>query len=238
MSASKPLLVLVHGWGFDPSVWDSVLASPRLSGVDVERIDLGFAAVESPNPVPGGPDEAGAVLLSSRELPVDRPLIGVGHSVGFAWLLRQPVAWRGLVSINGFARFTRTEDFPEGVPARLLERMIVRLQADPQGVARDFLRRCGVEAPEVERLHPAALAEGLQWLARWDLRGALAAWSGPLLALAAEDDPIVPAAMSLASFPASSLRIEEGGGHLLPRTRAGRCAEAIADFLDDLGGPR
>lgn len=216
-SMDLPLLVLVHGWGFDPSIWDEVRADASLSAHEIFTVDLGFRG-----------------SASSQQLPADRPLIGVGHSLGFAWLLHQPLQWRGLVSINGFSRFTSAADFPPGVAPRLLARMIGRLQQDPQGVSRDFLRRCGLEDPQVEELDPAALAEGLEWLSTWDLRQALDSFRGPLLALAGADDPIVPLGMSRASFPAESLQVQDGGGHLLPLTHPIRCAEELARFVETL----
>src|ERR1700735_2932938 len=98
----KPVLLLVHGWGFDAGFWDPV--QERL-GVDaVVAWDLGFFGAPSRPPLPEG-----------------RPVVAVGHSFGLLWLLHhRPVAWRALVSVNGFACFTRRKDFPEGMVPRLL----------------------------------------------------------------------------------------------------------------------
>ncbi|AKU92011.1 alpha/beta fold hydrolase [Vulgatibacter incomptus] len=211
---NRPLVVLAHGWGFAPSFWAPMSAALR--GVETVAVDLGFR----------GPP-------SLPELPADRPLVGVGHSLGFAWLLRER-PWDGLVAINGFPRFTRGEGFPEGVHPRLLDRMRSRLRERPAEVAGDFLRRCGVDDPEVHDLAPDRLAEGLDWLAEWDLREALGAHHGALLALAGDADPIVPEAMSRASFPAGCLRVREEAGHLLPWSHPEWCASELDAFLRGL----
>lgn len=241
----KPALVLVHGWGFDPSIWEGIAAEEMLRSRDLLVIDLGFR------------EASGRWPARDEGLPADRPLVGVGHSLGFAWLLAQERAWDGLVSINGFPRFTSAPDFPQGVHPRVLARMQAKLARDVEGVTTDFLRRCGLEihgaaaalpgdAPSGDgtlipsspgiragggRLVGESLAEGLEWLASWDWREKLGSYGGPLLALAGRDDPIVSAEASEAAFPAEALRWQEDGGHLLPLTHAASCAEALARFL-------
>jgi pimeloyl-[acyl-carrier protein] methyl ester esterase len=230
----RPLWIFAHGWGLDPSFWDALLASPRLAGEEVVRIDLGFRLAPGAAPVRGQVVEAAALqeLLGSR-WESGRPLVGVGHSLGFAWLLQSGHAFDALVSVNGFPRFLRDEGFP-GVHPRLLARMRDKLPADPEGVTEEFLLRCGLEGPQQGAVEDNRLAEGLAWLAGWDARDALAAHRGPLLALAGWEDPIVPPAMSEASFPAHALRWVEGGGHLLPLTHVERCAKALATLAEEL----
>ncbi len=203
-----PTLVLVHGWGFTPSVWDDVAL--RLTG-PVLRVDLGF----------GGRPQVPAV---------ERPLV-IGHSMGFAWALAHlPQPWAGAIAINGFARFTRSADFPEGVPPRLMERMLARFDAEPRTVATDFLNRCGVAAPDLDGLDPAPLGKALAWLAACDQRAALAALTCPLLALAGARDPIVPESMCRAAFAGRVVDIHANAGHLLPLTHADWVARHITAF--------
>lgn len=212
----KPTLVLVHGWGFAPSFWEPLRATPVLASLPTLAVDLGFFGA-APTPLPEGV-----------------PLVGVGHSLGFSWLLRQDLPWRGLVSINGFARFVAGPDFPAGVHPRLLDRMRKRFAEAPEVVVSDFLRRCGVETPTTEGMDVARLAEGLDWLASGDEREALASFSGPCLALADREDPIVPEALSRASAFSALRWSEGGGGHLLPLRQPTWCAEAIARFVEEL----
>lgn len=209
-----PILVFVHGWGLDAGFWAPLRRA--LPEAEAAAVDLGFT---------------GTPCLA---LPEGRRLVLVGHSLGFAWALRQPVAWTGLVSIGGFARFAKAADFANGTPVRVIERMRARLLAEPHSVWRDFLRRCGGGGAACDTLDAERLARGLDWLAAWDERAALAAARAPLLALAAEDDAIVPAAMARDSFPEACLRLTPGGGHLLPSSAPAWCAGHIRDFLSGL----
>lgn len=201
-------LALIPGWGLDAALW---------------------------RPLQTLLPDSVVIDMHAPQLP-DRPLVAVGHSLGFTWALRQPVAWTAMVSVGGFARFTTAADFPHGTPPRLLERMRTRFAEEPETVHRDFVERA--LGPRVFR--PADLdaglktrgpemGDGLRWLAEWDEREALALLDVPLLALAAEDDQIVPPAMTRAVFPDAIFCPD--GGHLLPLTRPDWCAARIREFL-------
>ncbi|MEO5341606.1 MAG: hypothetical protein H7837_14005 [Magnetococcus sp. MYC-9] len=211
-----PLLVMVHGWGLGPGLWHGVRRA--LPEYRCHTLDLGFF---------GRP---------RLQVPEAEPLLMVGHSLGFLWLLHHlpQASWRpqcaGLVSIAGFSRFSRADDFPHGVPDRLLERMVQRLPADAVGVLQAFCRRgggAGTAWPLV--VDPAPLQQGLRWLQTWDGRATLAAWQGPLFSLAAWADPIVPAALTQGCFATTEwLEAEE---HLLPLTHPAACATQIRAAL-------
>lgn len=207
-------LLFVHGWCFAPSIWE--LVAERLAEFEADYVDLGFFG---PRHVP---DAAS----------LDGPPLVVAHSMGLAWAFANiPRPWAGCVSVNGFARFTRAEDFPSGVPSRMVRRMLDRFAEDPVRVAGDFRARCGAVGPMP--LHAsgmadtAALGEALAWLEQCDEREALSDFSCPLLALAGTMDAIVPEAMSRASFAGLPLRFVEDGGHLLPLSHPGRVAELV-----------
>ncbi|MDQ2105428.1 alpha/beta fold hydrolase, partial [Azospirillum isscasi] len=65
----------------------------------------------------------------------------------------------------------------------------------------------------------------------WDAREALA---GPALALAGAQDPIVPPAMTEQALSGIDTAWHPEGGHLLPLTAPGWCAERIAAFAAGL----
>ncbi|OAN42924.1 hydrolase [Paramagnetospirillum marisnigri] len=190
-------LLCVHGWGFDAGFWDPLL--DRLPDFSAERVDLGFYGR------PHRPE-------------VKRPLV-VAHSMGLAWALANiPRPWAGVLAINAFPRFTRAQHFIEGVPPRMVDRMIDRFETEPAEVLRDFLVRCGVDAPETSALEAEPLAQALAWLGKCDERTSYLMLSCPRQALAGLSDPIVPKEMSIASFPVDELVLVEGAGHLLPLT--------------------
>lgn len=198
-------VVLVHGWGYDASIWDAVRArlDPALA---VATMDLGFYGHEK---VGGG----GAARLA------------VGHSLGALWWLTQaPNAWQRLLCINGFPRFTEAADYAPAIALRMLARMQQQFSRDPATVLADFHARCGGHAPagmpNIERL-----AVGLGWLAQWDGRATLAARRADVFALASMHDPIVPAAMSAMAF--GQVESIDAAGHLLPLTHPELCAQWI-----------
>ncbi|MEO5364199.1 MAG: hypothetical protein H7838_11340 [Magnetococcus sp. DMHC-8] len=213
--SAPPLLLLVHGWGLGPGLWHALRRA--LPDWPCLALDLGFF---------GRPRLA---------VPTGQPVLAVGHSLGFLWLLHhlEQAPWRrdcvGLVSLAGFARFARAPDFPHGVAPRLLARMQQRLPDDTGGVLRDFCQQSGwPHCPEQPVPDAAPLLHGLHWLATWDHRAALRAWDGPLHALAARDDRIVPPALTAACFAPHQTHWLAHGGHLLPLSRPTECARWLA----------
>jgi len=206
-----PVLLLVHGWGFEASFWEPLQES--LGDIPSVAWDLGFH---------GHP--------SRPALPEGAPVVAVGHSLGLLWLLKEkPLAWDRLVSINGFSRFTKAEDFPYGVAPRLLDRMIAKLADDPEAVFLDFMGRCGLDHPPVEGLDLSVLSWGLRALAEWDCRDGAAVD----LALAGRRDAILTMGMTDALFPPPLARWHDGG-HLLPLTDPVWCAQQLRAVVESI----
>ena len=210
-------VVLVHGWGYDSSIWDAVRAQlpPALP---VVTLDFGYFISAVP-PVPTFP----------------KPVIAVGHSLGALWWLSQAaMPWQRLLCINGFPRFCATDDYAPAVAPRMLARMRAQFELDPAGVLADFHARCvalGSTAGPLAEPATARLLAGLDALAEWDGRSTLAGRHDDIYALAGTDDPIVPAAMSAVAFaalPPDHLSFIPATGHLLPVTAPTLCAEWIA----------
>lgn len=207
-------IVLVHGWGYDASVWDAVRA--RLDpALRVETIDLGFFS--TPATVAPAPT-------------FSEPVIAVGHSLGTLWwLVQSDIPWHRLLCINGFPRFCEATDYAPAVPPRILARMRTQFTRDPAAVLAEFHAHCGAPGP-TGTPDPARLDAGLGWLAAWDGRATLAAHSNDIHALASTDDPIVPCAMSTMSFavlPAGHLELAATPGHVLPLVHPALCARWI-----------
>ena len=198
---TRPLFLFVHGWAGTPRLWDPVRAELSARGVAVG-------------------DMVTAVLSEGT----GRPLIGIGHSLGSAWLLVHGPTLAGFVAINGFTRFTSSPDFPAGTHPRILMQMRRRLLADPAAVLGDFHGRAGLPLPDD---HPDAqtLAQGLDLLGSIDARAAFAALSVPHAALCGEEDVIVPPAQSRDSFPDPVMLPD--AGHALPVSHPGLCADHI-----------
>lgn len=198
--------VLVHGWGFGPSIFDPLIAElPQQA--EIARVDLGFLGDE-PH-LPGWEDDA----------------VAIGHSLGVMWLLKaRPSSFRALVSIQGF------DCFSSYVRSAKIAAMRKSLENDPYGLMQIFWRSCGTaDVAPPDRLNQARLEEGLDWLMNWDETAVRQALTCPILALASKDDPIVPAKMSEVIW-GERLKWSADAGHCLPLRHPAWCAEKITEF--------
>jgi pimeloyl-[acyl-carrier protein] methyl ester esterase len=205
--------VLVHGWGFHAGIWRELVR--HLPGAEISFIDLGF--------IRGGPKGIDAWPENA---------IAVGHSLGALWLLTtagEQAPFRGFVSIQGFDRFC-----PYIPPAKVMT-MRRSLKRDPEATLRTFWRACGTEpfAPAVA-LNVDRLDEGLGWLLGWDASPSKASLACPTLALASQDDAIVPRSMSEAIWGPTTLHWSQKGGHVLPLKAPEWCAHHVLDFARQL----
>ena len=205
----------VHGWGFEPSLWDALAA--HLPGLDPRLADRGYFG------------SAGASAP-------DEPSIWITHSLGTMLALGAIApTCRAMVAINGFDRFAGGEGFP-GVAPRVLDRMAARLDKDPAGTVHDFRMRCGANAP-VDSVEREPLARDLDVLRKGDCRAASAVLEIPLLSLQGGTDPILPApliAQALHDCPGASHEVHPAAGHLLPLEQPEWCADRIAGFVERL----
>lgn len=201
----KPLLVLLHGWGYDASFWRPL--QERLPDFDMLAWDLGYF---------------GAPAMKAP----DRQAFAVGHSYGALWFLRQrPFPWRGLISINGFSRFAAAADFPDGVPLTQLQRLRNSVAEATSPALAGFRQRCGDPVPPPGTPDQTRLLAALDDLRDWDTRPAQ-----PDLALCGKTDKVVPEALSRAAFDPGLIQWHEGG-HLLPQQAPEWCAEQIRTWL-------
>ncbi|POF64240.1 hypothetical protein KMAL_01340 [Novacetimonas maltaceti] len=206
-------IVLVHGWGFGPEIWDPIRrASPDR---DWRPLDFGYFSA-----------------IPHVELP-DRPFMAVGHSLGTLWLLSEmPERCRGMMLLNGFARFAASDDFPQGVSPRILTRMIHRLEGAPDATVRDFRHKAGTDMPVPGPPQHARLLDGLRMLRRLDARQAARSMPCPIYCSAGTHDTIAPPALTQASFaPATPIDWQEGG-HLLPLTHPDACLAMIDRMME------
>jgi len=201
----RPVLLFVHGWGFDARLWDAVRG--HFAPADTVAWDLGFFGAPS-RPAP----------------PAGRPVIAIGHSFGALWLLHErPLDWAALVSVNGFSRFAARQDFLPGIAPRVLDRMRRRLGQAPAQVVAEFRALCGGDLAAPETPEISALDAGLAALEAWDTRPAQ-----PDLSLCGAGDRLISPAMSQNCFPKISWH---DGGHLLPLEAPDWVATKIREFL-------
>ncbi|RBM05430.1 alpha/beta fold hydrolase [Novacetimonas cocois] len=208
MTPSEIPLVFMHGWAFGPEIWTPI--QRQLTGRACINLDFGYFSNER-----------------HVELP-DGPFIAIGHSLGALWLLDQaPEQCRGMVLLNGFARFAAAADFPEGVAPRILTRMMRALKSAPHATVEDFRRRAGTDLPLPGTPQPERLAAGLQQLQDLDARQAICPPRFPLCCLAGTLDPIAPPGLTQGSLAQGTSIDWVEGGHLLPLTHVPACLHTI-----------
>lgn len=206
-------LVLIHGWGFGPAVWDDLCAA--LPGADCLRLDLGFFA----QPVDGFSPQTGDML--------------VGHSLGLMGGLTQYSGWAGFISINGFARFASRHNEDACAPMAALKAMKLGLRRDPAKVVQNFYKAIDFTGDLPGAPNAARLSTGLDLLCDGELK----AITLPGLILAGRADPLVPMAASkrLAQLTPQAECVWAEGGHLLPLSHAAWCAQHIHTWMAHCG---
>ena len=205
-------LLFAHGWALDRTLWDGVLTALGEDAAQAVVLDAGYYGRPAPLPE------------------IDGPVLGVGQSLGALELLADPPAGlKGVVVLDGFARFGQAEDFPQGVPARVLARMNKRV-AD--GALAEFLERAGGMVPDGTP-DVARLTQGLERLETLDGRPCAL----PLWRLHSAGDPIATLAMADAAFEGLDVRerrIRPSTDHLSPIHDPQACADLIRTALKAL----
>ena len=162
----------------------------------------------------------------------------------------------GLVLLSSTARFCSadqaegplTETYTAGVEPAALRAMIRKLKRRPEEAIGEFLLQAvfpvSLAADELARrtqdaLEPGkdCLVEGLEYLARADLRGALRSIAKPCLVIHGGQDRIVPwqAARYLGSnLPLSRVELLPSAGHLLIEQGGKDLTHLIAQFVESL----
>jgi pimeloyl-[acyl-carrier protein] methyl ester esterase len=218
-------VLLISGWATTPRVWDRVRAALP-PGAAAETVDWWDAL------------EMGATARV-------RDAIVVGWSLGALCALA--LSARGamphaLVLLAGTARFTGDADasFP-GVPPAALRAMRARLRADREACLRDFFASAlapqdneetrAALCAEAHAIGSDALARGLEFLAKADVRADVASIAAPATIIHGERDAIVPcdAGRALASaLRDAAFECLPECGHALPLAAPDAIAGAIA----------
>ncbi|GAB6855419.1 alpha/beta fold hydrolase [Asaia astilbis] len=207
-------LVFLHGWSFDSGFWQAVRTA--LGPSDAVFLDQGYTREEPCLTLP------------------QEPYLAIGHSAGALWSLTHMLPHcRGLIAFNGFSRFSQAADFEQGIPTRVLKRMLARLTDAPAETVTQFRQQFEFCPPCPAPLDLSRLQEGLSDLIECDGRSRASLLGPSVIAVQGDSDPLVSDALHQASFP-EARHVTLEGGHLLPLTAPERCAAIIASARQSL----
>jgi pimeloyl-[acyl-carrier protein] methyl ester esterase len=201
-------VVLIHGWGFNSSVWGAIGEglSPRYRAYLVDLPGHGA----SPTPPPGLSLAAAATVVAAA-VPERATWLGwsLGGLLALAVAESHPSSVERLLLVATTPRFLRGPDWPHAVAPETLAAFAEDLERDVAGTLARFIALQVRGIPDATRAARAlrtalqtaglpgtdALALGLGWLRDSDLRGALPGLACPGRWLLGERDTLVPAAV-------------------------------------------
>ena len=198
-----PDLVLLHGWGMNGDVWESVVPSLAES----HRVTV----VDLPGHGRSADDPGNYSLkdLAEQVLAVTPPratLLGwsMGGLVATQMVLDNPASISRLVLVASAPKFVRDESWPDGMEAELLDNFAGDLREDYGNTVKRFIaiQAMGSDNPREEQRvlrdrvfrhgdpQIAALEGGLKILHETDLRSRLSEIKIPMLLLTGEHDSL------------------------------------------------
>lgn len=243
-SVDGPDVALIHGWGYDSSVFEPV-AALLASRCRVHLVDLpGYGRNRELAPMTL-PDLARAL---GESLPRGTTLCGwsLGGQVALSALAKNLQHFPRIVLVSSTPRFVAGDAWAHGVAPILLSGFIRALKADPGALMTRFgalVNQGDASARELTRLlaanhraamaAPAALAQGLEWLADLDFRPLLPKVTQPVLLIHGALDPLIPlsaAQAAAAALPNASLQIFPKAAHVPFLSDPERFVDLVANF--------
>jgi len=218
----RPNLVLLHGWGLNGAVFDT-LAQSLESAFDVHRIDLpghgrsGIDVAALEQGIDALAAELGAAIDATIDATVGTTAVApaaapqlLGWSLGgiaaLALAAAAPERYARLTLVATTPCFVTRNDWPHGLATAVLDTFATQLRTDYRRTVHEFLelqvRGSAHSARTLQHLQqaleaqgnatPRALAAGLELLRNVDLRSRLARVSTPTLVIGGQYDRVTP----------------------------------------------
>ena len=239
-------LVLLHGWGMTPAVFDTL--ARRLQGAfDVRAMALpGYCGAAE---APACTIDALAAAVAARA--PDRCLVAgwsLGALVALRWALLRPDQVEALALIGATPSFVRREGWEHAVAASVFDAFAVSLEERREATLLRFasLQAQGERSPKAVALRlrewlcrdddasAATLQQGLRVLLDTDLRDALGDVAQHTLVIHGVSDALAPLAAGdhlARSIPRARLTRIEGAAHAPFVKQSDAVAGAIEDFV-------
>jgi len=236
-------VVLLHGWGMDSQIWQSL--PQRLSqSADIMTLDLpGFGS----SPPLSDYSENALHQWLAEQLPARCYLIGLslGGMLASGFAARYPQRVEGLITLSSNLCFAANDAYVSAMHPQQFAKFIeawcddhnsclkrfVGLQAQGDSQQRQLMRALRSLQVEIDRDSGEHL---LRLLGEMDNSIALSQLQCPTLALFGRHDALVPAASAANIAALNSLidcHIIEGAGHLPQLSQPEKVSELISEFL-------
>lgn len=202
--ASALPLALVHGWGMNLAVFDTL--RDALPHTDTWAIDLPGHGRSAWHPARADFESQLDAVLAA--LPPRSVLLGwsLGGELAMEVARRHPARVAALVLVSSTPRFSQSTDWPHGMNAGEIEAFSSLVDQDWRQTLSDFVwlqlrgsRNAEAAQQRVEAAltthgapHPDALRADLALLGSVDLRAHVAGITQPVLAIAGQNDRVVP----------------------------------------------
>jgi pimeloyl-[acyl-carrier protein] methyl ester esterase len=201
-----PNLILLHGWGLNGAVWDSII-EPLAAFYTLHIVDLPGHGQSSD--IAAGTLDAMAVALDSLLTQFDKAHVlgwSLGGQVALASANRHPTKIQSLILIATTPKFVAANDWPHGVKANVLDDFAKRLSTNYAATIRNFLALQALNQdhirPTIAALQKSVLARGapnidnlmhgLNILAETDLRAMVSHINQPTLIIQGDHDALTP----------------------------------------------
>lgn len=246
-------LVLLHGWGLTPDIWQPLVASLGQGQTVLTPALPGHAQAAA-----AGSDLDAWAQAVLPQLPEACTLCGwsLGGLLAMYLASHHPQRVARLILVGSTPRFVacagdaQTEAWPHGLDEAVARGFVERFGRDAASTMQRFIalqalgdhQRRAVTTALSSCLHTtgdgqaSALAEGLQILTTTDLRHDVACIGQPTLLLHGDGDALMPvgAAQWLTEhLPRAQLLRFDGCGHAPFLSRIADCAAAIGRFAGD-----
>lgn len=243
-AGNTPDLALIHGWGYDSSVFGPVVEA-LAKRCRVHLVDLpGYGRNRDIAPMPL-PELA---LVLGDCLPQGTTLCGwsLGGQIALSALAKNSRQFPRLIMVSSTPKFAADEGWSHGVAPILLAGFARALKSDPAALMTRFgalVNQGDTSARELTRLlaanqsaamaTPAALTQGLDWLAELDFRPLLPKLTQPVLLVHGALDPLIPLAAAEAARDAlanATLQAFPKAAHVPFLSDPERFVDLVGDF--------
>jgi pimeloyl-[acyl-carrier protein] methyl ester esterase len=252
-------LVLLHGWGMTPAVWQPLVAAlGEEAGVDVRAPALPGHGGDGGHGDDGAARPAATLAAWAealvRALPPAAVLVGwsLGALLALELARTRPDRITRLILFGSTPRFVAAPDWPHGLDAATVAAFVDGYATSPAATLRRFfalqslgdagrgqiLPRLGAAGVAHAGQALPALADGLRLLAETDLRAGIASIGQPTCLIHGDGDALMPPAAArwlAGALPRARLVVLENRGHAPFLSDPTGCAAVIRASLDAAG---